>query len=87
MAQILQNNTSQERNTLINRLEKQLIIAISKYGEENIDIVLNADKSVFEIMYHSEHNSFSCSDEFSTQYISQSFIDTLCNKYDCGCCY
>lgn len=78
--------SEEEIKEYINSFEEQLKKAINEYGEDHIDIVLNTETFSYEIMYHSNNNSFGCCEGFDSNYIPIRTIIELKDKYGCGYC-
>lgn len=60
--------------------------AVLKYGEDNVDIVFDEISNSYSVMYHSKHDSFGCSEEYSAKYITDLIIKEMVDKFDCGYC-
>lgn len=76
----------EETKEYIKSFEEKLKTAISKYGDENVDIILDTDTSLYNIMYHSKNNSFAYCEGFASDYITSKVAQELSDKYCCGYC-
>lgn len=78
--------TDEEIREHINDFKVELEKAVLKYGEDNVDIVYNESSDSYSVMYHSGHDSFGCSEEYSAKYITDLIIKEMVDKFDCGYC-
>ena len=76
------------KNEKIKMIKNAVENALSKYDEENVDIVKDEENGMVDIIYHSRHNSFPIvRDVCSSDGLSESDIDKIANYYDIGYCW
>lgn len=78
--------TDEEIREHINDFKIELEKAVLKYGEDNVDIVFDEISDSYSVMYHSKHDSFGCSEDYSAKYITDLIIKEMVDKFDCGYC-
>ncbi|MBQ3423488.1 MAG: hypothetical protein IJH34_17930, partial [Romboutsia sp.] len=72
-------------NEILNSLKE----AISRYGTEHVDIIVdynNEDKPMINIMYHSRHNSFGISKSYNIDDLNLDILEDICDDLDIGFC-
>ena len=72
-----------DMENIVNQLKE----AISKYGTEHIDLIVdynNKDEEIARILYHSSSNSFGIGDSYSIRYLDLEELEDLCDKLDIG---
>lgn len=59
--------------------KKELVFAINKYGDNNIDIVMDTDKSIAYGGFHSDRDSFSVTQSYTIKSIDATRLSNELN--------
>ena len=67
----------------INSIFSEMVDAVDKYGEDNVELLLSRDEGIFYINYHNRHNSHPIGNTYSIIVYSEQdlmALEKMCNE-------
>lgn len=74
--------------SLVNTIEIEIRKSLKQYSSEHIDVVIDEESDQLYITYHSDKDSFPCSQTLCSRYdVPANLLERLCDKYQIGHCW